>query len=190
MGIGSHLSTCVDTQSPKYLEMAQGHISLSSSVLRCAPGWAAGLAAQVLPCGRAAVLAAAVGASAVEGAARLAGRRASLLRCSRAGVRSCWLLRSAPRRPSVLRAWQCRGAAWRLATSALRRWPLERRRSAGAGEEALPRWRGGAGEDRTEEGRSSRAGGAGRGRARCGAGAGEEVRPRGTTTGEPRGGWS
>jgi hypothetical protein len=30
MGIDSHLSTCVDTQSPKYLEMAQGHISLSS----------------------------------------------------------------------------------------------------------------------------------------------------------------
>jgi hypothetical protein len=29
MGIDSHLSTCVDTQSPKYLEMAQGHISLS-----------------------------------------------------------------------------------------------------------------------------------------------------------------
>jgi hypothetical protein len=25
----SHLSTCVGTQSPKYLEMAQGHISLS-----------------------------------------------------------------------------------------------------------------------------------------------------------------
>jgi hypothetical protein len=31
MGIDSHLSTCVDTQSPKYLEMAQGHISLSIS---------------------------------------------------------------------------------------------------------------------------------------------------------------
>jgi hypothetical protein len=30
MGIDLHLSTCVDTQSPKYLEMAQGHISLSS----------------------------------------------------------------------------------------------------------------------------------------------------------------
>jgi hypothetical protein len=29
MGIDSHLSTCVDTQSPKHLEMAQGHISLS-----------------------------------------------------------------------------------------------------------------------------------------------------------------
>jgi hypothetical protein len=29
MGINSHLSTCVCTQSPKYLEMAQGHISLS-----------------------------------------------------------------------------------------------------------------------------------------------------------------
>jgi hypothetical protein len=29
MGIDSHLSPCVDTQSPKYLEMAQGHISLS-----------------------------------------------------------------------------------------------------------------------------------------------------------------
>jgi hypothetical protein len=29
MGIDSHLSTCVGTKSPKYLEMAQGHISLS-----------------------------------------------------------------------------------------------------------------------------------------------------------------
>jgi hypothetical protein len=29
MGINSHLSTCVGTQSPKHLEMAQGHISLS-----------------------------------------------------------------------------------------------------------------------------------------------------------------
>jgi hypothetical protein len=29
MGIDSHFSTCVGTQSPKYLEMAQGHISLS-----------------------------------------------------------------------------------------------------------------------------------------------------------------
>jgi hypothetical protein len=29
MGIDSHLSTCVCTQSPKYLEMTQGHISLS-----------------------------------------------------------------------------------------------------------------------------------------------------------------
>jgi hypothetical protein len=29
MGIDSHLSTCVGTQSLKYLEMAQGHISLS-----------------------------------------------------------------------------------------------------------------------------------------------------------------
>jgi hypothetical protein len=27
--MNSHLSTCVGTQSPKYLEMAQGHISLS-----------------------------------------------------------------------------------------------------------------------------------------------------------------
>jgi hypothetical protein len=26
MSINSHLSTCVGTQSPKYLEMAQGHI--------------------------------------------------------------------------------------------------------------------------------------------------------------------
>jgi hypothetical protein len=33
MGIDSHLSTCVGTQSPKYLEMAQGHISLSYSRL-------------------------------------------------------------------------------------------------------------------------------------------------------------
>jgi hypothetical protein len=30
MGIDSHLSTCVGTQSPKYLEMAQRHISLSA----------------------------------------------------------------------------------------------------------------------------------------------------------------
>jgi hypothetical protein len=29
MGIDSHLNTCVGTQSPKYLEMAQRHISLS-----------------------------------------------------------------------------------------------------------------------------------------------------------------
>jgi hypothetical protein len=29
VSINSHLSTCVGTQSPKYLEMAQGHISLS-----------------------------------------------------------------------------------------------------------------------------------------------------------------
>jgi hypothetical protein len=27
--INSQLSTCVGTQSPKYIEMAQGHISLS-----------------------------------------------------------------------------------------------------------------------------------------------------------------
>jgi hypothetical protein len=31
MGTFSHLSTCVCTQSPKYLEMAQRHISLSLS---------------------------------------------------------------------------------------------------------------------------------------------------------------
>jgi hypothetical protein len=31
MGIDSHLSTCVGTQSPKYLEMAQRHISLSTA---------------------------------------------------------------------------------------------------------------------------------------------------------------
>jgi hypothetical protein len=31
MGIDSHLSTCVGTQSPKYLEKAQGHISLSQT---------------------------------------------------------------------------------------------------------------------------------------------------------------
>jgi hypothetical protein len=29
----AHLSTCVDIQSPKYLEMAQGHISLSVNLL-------------------------------------------------------------------------------------------------------------------------------------------------------------
>jgi hypothetical protein len=37
--MNSHLSTCVGTQSPKYLEMAQGHISLSrgqNSVIRSA----------------------------------------------------------------------------------------------------------------------------------------------------------
>jgi hypothetical protein len=34
MGIDLHLSTCVGTQSPKYLEMAQGHISLSVFRLR------------------------------------------------------------------------------------------------------------------------------------------------------------
>jgi hypothetical protein len=34
MGIDSHFSTCVDTQSPKYLEMAQGHISLSDRSIR------------------------------------------------------------------------------------------------------------------------------------------------------------
>jgi hypothetical protein len=28
-----HLSTCLDTKSPKYLEMAQGHISLSSILI-------------------------------------------------------------------------------------------------------------------------------------------------------------
>jgi hypothetical protein len=38
MGIDSHLSTCVGTQSPKYLEMAQGHISLSSSRAQVPPG--------------------------------------------------------------------------------------------------------------------------------------------------------
>jgi hypothetical protein len=32
MGINSHLSTCVCTQSPKYLEMARGHISLSTTL--------------------------------------------------------------------------------------------------------------------------------------------------------------
>ena len=31
MYINSQLSTCVCTQSPKYLEMAQGHISLSET---------------------------------------------------------------------------------------------------------------------------------------------------------------
>jgi hypothetical protein len=30
MSINSHLNTCVGTQSPKYLEMTQGHISLSN----------------------------------------------------------------------------------------------------------------------------------------------------------------
>jgi hypothetical protein len=31
MYINSQLSTCVGTQSPKYIEMAQGHISLSQT---------------------------------------------------------------------------------------------------------------------------------------------------------------
>jgi hypothetical protein len=31
MFINSQLSTCVGTQSPKYIEMAQGHISLSEA---------------------------------------------------------------------------------------------------------------------------------------------------------------
>jgi hypothetical protein len=35
MSINSHLSTCVGTQSPKYLEMAQGHISLSRVATLC-----------------------------------------------------------------------------------------------------------------------------------------------------------
>jgi hypothetical protein len=34
MGIDLYLSTCVDTQSPKYLEMTQRHISLSGSKRR------------------------------------------------------------------------------------------------------------------------------------------------------------
>jgi hypothetical protein len=34
MGIDLHLSTCVGTQSPKYLEMAQGLISLSTSKIK------------------------------------------------------------------------------------------------------------------------------------------------------------
>jgi hypothetical protein len=38
MGIDSHLSTCVGTQSPKYLEMAQGHISLSN-IQMCKVKW-------------------------------------------------------------------------------------------------------------------------------------------------------
>jgi hypothetical protein len=35
MSIDSHLSTCVCTESPKYLEMAQGHISLSVGLFPC-----------------------------------------------------------------------------------------------------------------------------------------------------------
>jgi hypothetical protein len=31
MSTNSHLSTCVGTQSPKYLEMSQGHIFLSKA---------------------------------------------------------------------------------------------------------------------------------------------------------------
>jgi hypothetical protein len=38
MSINSHLSTCVGTQSPKYLEMAQGHISLSDAIASLRPG--------------------------------------------------------------------------------------------------------------------------------------------------------
>jgi hypothetical protein len=95
-------------------------------------------------------------------AARLAGRRALLLRCSRASVQPCWLLRSVPRRSRALRAWlgggpRCSGApvracdragccgrrlggrACRAPGSAAMRpggWPRAR---CGAG-----RWRGGA----------------------------------------------
>jgi hypothetical protein len=36
--MNSHLSTCVGTQSPKYLEMAQGHISLSTLSMRLVEG--------------------------------------------------------------------------------------------------------------------------------------------------------
>jgi hypothetical protein len=44
MGMDSHLSTCVGTQSPKYLEKAQGHISLSHArVRRWFPGIARGV---------------------------------------------------------------------------------------------------------------------------------------------------
>jgi hypothetical protein len=41
MGIFSHLSTCVCTQSPKYLEMAQRHISLSTGTkgVECQAGF-------------------------------------------------------------------------------------------------------------------------------------------------------
>jgi hypothetical protein len=35
MYINSQLSTCVGTQSPKYIEMAQGHISLSVGRIDC-----------------------------------------------------------------------------------------------------------------------------------------------------------
>jgi hypothetical protein len=35
--MNSHLSTCVGTQSSKYLEMAQGHISLSKGALPATP---------------------------------------------------------------------------------------------------------------------------------------------------------
>jgi hypothetical protein len=42
MGIDLHLSTCVDTQSPKYLEMAQVHISLSLLLHEACPSWASG----------------------------------------------------------------------------------------------------------------------------------------------------
>jgi hypothetical protein len=34
LSIDEHESTCVGTQSPKYLEMAQGHISLSLMVAK------------------------------------------------------------------------------------------------------------------------------------------------------------
>jgi hypothetical protein len=39
MGIDLHLSTCVGIQSPKYLEMAQGHISLSVTHVLVHPFW-------------------------------------------------------------------------------------------------------------------------------------------------------
>jgi hypothetical protein len=54
MSINSHLSTCVGTQSPKYLEMAQGHISLSGSTGPIKPdqpaGQSASLADSLLTC--------------------------------------------------------------------------------------------------------------------------------------------
>jgi hypothetical protein len=39
MSIFSHLGPCVCTQSPKYLEMAQGHISLSKGLKKTRPLW-------------------------------------------------------------------------------------------------------------------------------------------------------
>jgi hypothetical protein len=49
MYINSHLSPCVCTQSPKYLEMAQGHISLSRTSSSVASWWVEWVRVRALP---------------------------------------------------------------------------------------------------------------------------------------------
>jgi hypothetical protein len=62
MGIDSHLSTCVGTQSPKYLEMAQGHISLSGTASRSSlPATSSSGSARSWWCRRSCLFLAAVG---------------------------------------------------------------------------------------------------------------------------------